>query len=314
MIGNYPITWLITELVSVVLFTLCMFHALKQEQPKQALFELLCFVIGSGIFENIGVATDQYRYDLHRILLVGLVPLSTLLIEAAIFYAAFRLFKYLNMPTWTSIWVVGLFCTFQDMSIDPVYVYDTYNYNGVMSGQWNWTSIINNVYQSQCFFGIPYFNFSGWLYMMGIYAFLLLSFRKKLEKKENETLRTIYPFLCGIILPISLCVIGYPLELGFPFGTSATVELIKLVISISFPIVLMIVYRKKMLTIDLKKDSIIFIVPIVLHIYDLAVGFGIGIIQSYVPITITAIIHAVYLGWLYKTSVKTTYQANKKLN
>ena len=50
MIGNHPITWIIMEVMSVVLFLICMVHALKSNRPKQQLFELCCFVLAAGIF------------------------------------------------------------------------------------------------------------------------------------------------------------------------------------------------------------------------------------------------------------------------
>ena len=85
MIGTYPITWLVTEIISVVLFVACLLHAMDQSNAKARVLELLCFLIGAAIFEHAGVLiADQYDYDQHRILMTGVVPLSTLMIEAAI--------------------------------------------------------------------------------------------------------------------------------------------------------------------------------------------------------------------------------------
>jgi uncharacterized membrane protein SirB2 len=62
MLGPYPITWLITELISIVLFVACIFHALKQADYKSKLFELMCFVVGAGIFEHVGVIITKNIY------------------------------------------------------------------------------------------------------------------------------------------------------------------------------------------------------------------------------------------------------------
>ena len=51
MINNYPITWIIMEVMSVVLFVICMIHALKSKRPLQQVFELCCFVLAAAIFE-----------------------------------------------------------------------------------------------------------------------------------------------------------------------------------------------------------------------------------------------------------------------
>ncbi|GEN49163.1 hypothetical protein [Ligilactobacillus pobuzihii] len=127
------------------------------------------FVLGAGIFEHVGVfITHTYSYDQHRLMMAEAIPLATLLIEAAIVYSSTVLFKYLNTKLWMSIWVVGFLSVFQDFSIAPVYVHDTYKFYGVLSGQWNWAFKYHN-----SFFGILYQNFTSWIYMIGFYVALL---------------------------------------------------------------------------------------------------------------------------------------------
>lgn len=194
MLGNYPITWLLTELMSIILFVICMFHALKSENQSQRLFELCAFIIAAAIFEHFGVLTGNYWYSQSRIMMFGLIPLSVLMIEAVIMYSAMILFEYMNMPKWTIIWFVGLLSMVQDMSIDPVYVNDIYLIDGILQGQWNW-----KIYYDNTFFGIPFFNFSSWFFMTGIYAGMV-SFGKFMYKKTGKKwIGYCYHFLSGTI-------------------------------------------------------------------------------------------------------------------
>ncbi len=292
MIGNYPVTWLITELLSVILFIVCLFHALRQEDYKFETFKLLMFVVGSAIFEHVGVIiTKTYSYDQHRIMMFGLIPLSTLLIESCIVYAAMTLFKYMHMPKWTSLWVVGFLCVFMDFAIDPVYVNDTYLLDGVMSGQWNWVQTYAGNY-----FGIPFSNFTGWVYMCGYYA-VLIFFNEWLYKKyRKEWIHKYNPIISGLCLILPLLITGKPLV-----GTGPKIrEIALLSFACIFGIILMFIYRKKMDPIDLKNDSIIFIVPVVIQAYNIVVMIARGISLAYIPVCVTTIIMCIYLSFLYK--------------
>lgn len=291
MIGSYPITWLVTELLSVVLFLVCLFHAQRQEDHRFETLKLMMFVLGSAIFEHVGVLfTKTYSYDQHRIMMFGLIPLSILLIESCLVYTAMTLFQYLHMPKWTSLWVVGLLSTFMDFAIDPVYVNDTYLLGGTMSGQWNWVTSYSGNY-----FGIPFFNFTGWIYMCGYYA-LLLYFNEWLAgKRKSAWLHKYNPILSSLFLILPLMLTGRALV-----GSGSKVrEIVLLVFACSFAIALMIGYRKRREPVDFRKDSIIIIVPAVLQGYNIVVMLVRGISPAYIPVTVTTIILCVYLGFLY---------------
>lgn len=297
IIGNYPLTWLVTELLSIILFVLCMFHALRQNNYQIKLFELLMFIIGSAVFEHVGVLfTKTYSYDQNRLMMFGKIPLSTLMIEACIVYVAMIIFEYLSMPKWTSIWVVGFLSTFMDFSIDPVYINDQYLLDGHMSGQWNWVFKYDTT-----FFGIPFMNFTGWVYMTGFYAALIYLFRWLAKKYNKRWLKTANPFLSGCLLIVPIMIFGHPLIDG---NSTCLGELSKLIFACMFAIVLMFIYRKRMKPIDLKKDKIIFIVPVMLQAYNIIVGFGRGIKLSYIPVTVCTIIMVVYFVFLWHNGKK----------
>lgn len=301
MIGNYPITWIIMELMSAVLFIVCMRHALNSERPKQKLFELCCFVLAAALFEHVGVLGGNYWYSQERFMRFGLLPLSILMIEAVIMYSAMILFEYTNMPKWSIIWFVGFLSTIQDMTIDPVYVNDTYVFDGIAQGHWNWT-----IYYDTTFFGIPFFNFSSWFFMTGLYAGLILLGRHLYEKKKKEWIGISYPFISAILLIVALVPTAIILIKPVYSDNSTFLfwyELIALIFNMLCGAVLIVKYWKKMESVDLKKDGIvIFLVPAILHLYDIVVGFGLGIEKSYIPVIVFSAIHLGYLFLIYRKS------------
>ena len=301
MIGNYPVTWIIMEVMSVVLFAMCMRHALNSDHPKQKLFELCCFILAAAIFEYVGVLGGNYWYSQERFMMFGLLPLSILLIEAVIMYSAMTLFEYTNMPKWSIIFFVGILSTIQDMTIDPVYVNDTYLINGLVQGHWNW-----KIYYDTTFFGIPFFNFSSWFYMTGIYAGLMILGRHLYKKTKKEWIGICYPFVSAALLIVALVPIA--LLLVKPIYSDSNTfkfwyELIALIINFDIAIVLMVKNWKKMSPVNLQKDGIvIFAIPALLHLYDIVVGFALGIEKSYIPVVIFTVIHMVYLYAIYRKS------------
>ena len=304
MINNYPITWIIMEVMSVILFAICMIHALKSKRPLQQLLELCCFILAAGIFEHFGVLTGNYWYSQERFMMVGLLPLSILLIEAVTMYAAMVLFDYLKMPKWCIIWVVGLLSMVQDMTIDPVYVHDTYVFNGLAQGHWNW-----KIYYEPTFFGIPFFNFSSWFYMTGLYAGLIEWGRHIYDKKKKEWIGTAYPFIAAVCLLIPLIPTALLLIKPIYSNNSTFLfwyELIAMILNFAIGAVLILKYWKKMSPVDIKKDGIIiFGIPIILHLYDIIVGFVLGITQSYIPVVIFTVLHLGYLYIVYRKSKNT---------
>lgn len=81
MKNRYPVTWLVTEALSLLVLCLCLFHALQQSDAAVYVFRLLCFVFGACVFEHMCVLINKtYDYDNHRIMITGKLPASILFI------------------------------------------------------------------------------------------------------------------------------------------------------------------------------------------------------------------------------------------
>lgn len=325
MIAGFPISWLLVEIFSITLFFICITHATRQENPQLKILELFGFMFCAALFENVGVNfSHTYYYDPRRIMMIGDVPLEILFIEASTWYAAFTLANKLNVPVWAKPFIVGLFSSIQDMTIDPPAVYDRYAITdlveaervndlysgafgkGILSGQWNWST---PGYETG-FFGIPFFNFSGWMYMMAYYTALILIGRWLYEKYDKKIIAYSYPFISGIL---GVVLLASPLNVFLLYGhfdfTQSTYssELTMLCLNFSFAIALLVAFRKRVLSFDLKEDGvIIFGLPIILHLFDIMYAFILNIEIAYAPVVIVSGIHFTYLYLVYKK--------NKQLN
>jgi hypothetical protein len=223
-------------------------------------------------------------------MMFGFVPLSTLMLESSILYCGVRLFEHMQLPPWCAIWVTGLWSAWMVFSIDPVFVYDYQN----GSGQWNWVSRYDG-----SLFGIPFANFSGWLYMTGVYAFLTLLVHRKLNAEKHPHWDDWYPFLLAVILlvPISLFT---PL-ISWPFSSVTSQflhnwEMTALLINVIIGTLLFIRGWKKLRPVDIKQDGIILIVPLALDAFDLTVALCKKITISYIPVILVLISH-ILLAW-----------------
>ncbi len=324
MIFGTPISWLMVEIFSLVLFFMCINHAIKQDRPFIKILELFGFVLGAAIFENVGTnVVHTYYYDARRLMMIGGVPLEILFIEASIWYAAFNLVRKLNVPVWAIPFVVGLFGSVQDMTIDPAAVFDTFALaqpladtinishpgalgNGILSGQWNWT---NPGYEGG-FFGIPFYNFSGWMYLMAFYSAFVLIGRWLTEKTNSNIIGYSYPFIAGVLQAFSFSnpLSRYALFGNIdPFQSTSASELTMLCINFAFAIILIVAFTKRLKPIDIKKDGLIlFGLPIIIHLYDIIYAFAKGTVVAYLPVLVVSAIHFAYLFLVYRQNKKLT--------
>lgn len=332
MLFGTPISWFLVEAFSLVLFFVCMNHAIKQENPFLKTLELFGFILGAAIFENVGTnVAHTYYYDTRRIMMIGGVPLEILLIEASIWYAAFNLVLKLNVPVWAIPFIVGLFGSVQDMTIDPAAVFDRYALsstvaeavnlshpgalgNDILSGQWNWTY---PGYDGG-FFGIPFYNFSGWMYLMAFYTAWVLVGRWLYQKYNRKIIAFSYPLIAGVLNVLCLAT---PVNRVLLFGkldpaqSTLMSELIMLCLNFGFAIILLTAFRKRLTAIDMKKDGLIlFGLPVIIHTYDIVYAFAIGTIIAYVPVIVISAIHFAYLYFLFRQNQKFVLNQSQKLN
>lgn len=296
MIFGTPITWFIVEILTAVLFIICVIHAAKQEHGIIKILEIFGFVLYSAIFENIGVYMDIYDYNVNRIMMVGKVPLEILMLEAITFYIALRFAEKLNLPKWGVPFVVGFLCSVQDMTIDPSAVFDLHLLDGVMSGQWNWTPRYDGT-----FFGIPFFNFSGWMYMMAFYVLFIELGMWMYKKNKKDSFGYAYPFLAvipALLLLVTTSRFFLFLQPFFPMYTRGA-EIGMLIFNYALALFILLRFQKIDQPFDMKKDGLLFYIPVFLHLFDIVIALVLQIKIAYIPVFVVSLIHIAYLTFVY---------------
>ena len=316
---NTPLTWAIAEVLAFALFFYCVINILKSKENKGLktfhILELFGFIVYAGIFENLGVLSNTYSYSFARFTMVGAVPLSLLMFEAAIFYASFRFAEVLKFPRWVVPIVVAMLGMWQDLTIDPVACFDLHLVDSPLTdgvkeyvGRWNWTEHYENT-----FFGIPYFNYTGWYLLMFYYSALLSIGRAIYDKFDKK-------FFVGIIYTVLSPILGVALILSpltkfllflepmikkdtsmiAEISTWSTVSIISAIILIVFMIL-----HKSNVVIRFKKDRLIWVVPVVLHLFNLILALSVGELRdrnTYIPVLIFGSIHLLFIGYFFLRS------------
>lgn len=310
-----PITWAIAEVFALGLFFYCLINIIKKEEVNNLkilhMLELFGFIVYAGIFENLGVLSNTYNYSLDRFIMVGTVPLSLLMFEAVIFYAALRFVEVMKFPKLVIPIIVGILGMLQDLTIDPVAVFDLHSINGIMEGRWNWT----NNYEGK-FFGIPFFNYTGWFFLMFYYTSLIYLGRKiytKFGSKFNIGIAyiSISPII-GVLLILSP-ITRFFLFLSpiFPVYLNRTAEIVMLCLVVIISVLILFKYRKRSVLIEWKKEKVIWIIPLFLHLFDIILAFSLKITIAYIPVLLFAGIHLGYLAYYYlKSYLQLKQQSN----
>ena len=151
---------------------------------------------------------------------------------------------------------------------------------------------------------------------MFYYTTLIQLGRKLHEKsgyKRNRGIAYIIlsPIL-GVLLIISpltrFILFLYPI---FPLFLNRTAEIVMLSIIAAISIATLIKCRKRSFDYDYKEYSVIWVVPLILHVFDIVLAFSLGITIAYVPVLLFAAIHLGYIAYyLFRKNID---KSSKKL-
>ncbi len=302
MIFGTPISWFINEIFSVVLILIVAAHICKQKKPFIKGLELIGYILGAGIFENIGVFVKVYNYSTDRILMFGKVPISILFIEGAIFYVSFHFVKKLALPKWSIPFGVGLLSSVQDMALDPACVYDIHRVAKTTLGQWNWGNYYNGGFLS-----IPFYNFSGWFAMMFYFTTGILLGRYFSKKIKRRSFDIAYPFLAMIFMVLLLVSpLNQFLLFAMPFAQmhQKIPELIMLILLYGISIVILLSFTWKAGKVSWANSGLVFIIPLFLDAYAIVNSIANGIKFVLPTIVIVAVLHLAYLFWAFRKTAK----------
>jgi hypothetical protein len=266
-----PLPWLAADLLTVALSTAVILFAVRRTRhPGSVMLEGLAFVfLYAGLFENFAVVNGWYRYG-RSLLMFGDVPLSVPLLEFDVLVLGLWLAEKMELPPWCRPLVIGLFGMLQDLSLDPLAGRQVFTLGGVTSGRWTW--ILEPGAAS--FFGIPAYNYPGWMLIM-LYgsAWVLLGREWFKRSGHKRWIGGVYPLaamflaLLTMISPLSQFLLWLA-----PFGAKgSSFEWVMLGIHLAVPLLLlMFVWRGRMKgRYTLSADWPLFFVPMLFHAADL---------------------------------------------
>ena len=72
-------------------------------------------------------------------------------------------------------------------------------------------------------------------------------------------------------------------------------------------------YYERYANVDMKTDKLVFIIPLSLHVYDIIIGYALGISQAYIPSVLITVIHCLFF-YLKKKSVQTDKLEQKQVS
>ncbi len=302
----FPLPWLLADLLTLLVTLLVLvFIVRKSKYPAVTLLECFGFVfLYASVYENFAVVQGWYVYG-RSLLMIGDVPLSVPLIEMDVLVTGLWLLEKMRIPDWCKPFVVGLFGMLQDFSLDPVATRQIFTVGEATSGRWTWLLPPGaaNVY------GIPVYNFPGWMLIM-LYASAWLLLGRAWFKRSGykAVVGYIYP-LAGILLALLTMVSPLSQFLLWlaPFGTKGSqAEWVMLAFYLIFPTVLLAIFWRGRMNsrLSLADDLPALAVIVLFHLSDILFALA-GGFQEVLWLVLTAsLIHFALLGWIAIASRK----------
>ncbi len=301
-----PLPWFLADLVTLLASLAVVLYLVRtSSHPVAALLESFSFVfLYASVFENFAVGQGWYVYG-RSLLMIGEVPLSVPLVEMDVLMIGLRLVEKLEMPAWSKPLVIGLLGMLQDFSLDPVAVRQLFTVGGVRSGRWTWLLPAGavNIY------GIPVYNFPGWMLIMAYAASFLLLGRWWFRRSGfRPIVGCLYPFaalllaLLAMVSPLS----QFLLWLAPFFTKGSSGEWIMLAVHLLVPSVLLAaLWRGKMREpILLPGDLVILAVPAALHLADILFVVAGGYERVLWLVVLASLVHLAFLGLVFALGVR----------
>ena len=295
-----PIPWLVQDMIVLLLSLVLILAIIKREKhPIPRILEVVAFVfIYASVYENAACVMGLYSYG-RSYIMIGSVPASVPLIEAIVLITGFWLLDKTTLPKWTKPPIIGLFGMLQDFSLDPLSIRQIFHTGAGVSGRWNWliqptdANILN----------IPVFNFPGWMLIMLYGSACLLIGRWWFRKSGyKQWVGILYPFImmfAALLLMISP-LSSFLLWLSPIFSKGSWIEWVMLAFHFILPTAfLAFIWRGKMKAGYDKKDLLIFLLPLILHLSDITFSIA-GGYNGILWIGILAtVIHLAFLAWFF---------------
>jgi hypothetical protein len=296
-----PLPWLCADLLAVTLTAVVILFAIRRTlHPGMVVLEGLAFVfLYAGLFENFAVVQGWYVYG-RSLLMFGDVPLSVPLIELDVLILGLWLLERMDVPVWCRPFVVGLFGMLQDLSLDPLSGRQVFAIDGAASGRWTWLLEPG----AASFYGIPVYNYPGWMLIMLYSAVFLLIGREWFRRSGYPAwIGIAYPFaamflaLLAMISPISQFLLWLA-----PFGSKGSgFEWILMAFHLLIPLLLLLFFWRGRMKgrFAWSADGALFIVPMAFHLSDIFWILAGGYFDILWLALLASGVHAAILAWIF---------------
>ena len=295
-----PWAWLIEDILVLALTLVLLFAIIKREQhPIPRVLEVFAFVfIYAATYENAAGVMGLYDFG-RSYIMIGSVPASVPLIEVFVLITGFWLLDKTTLPDWTKPPIIGLLGMLQDFSLDPLAIRQVNDLGNRISGRWNWLIQATD----PNILDVPTFNFPGWMLIMLYGATCLLLgrwwYRKSGYKPIVGYLYPLISMIAALLLMISP-LSSFLLWLGPIFEKASQVEWVMLAFHLAFPTLLLIIlWRGRMKTKYTHKDLPIFLIPAVLHLYDLVFTIIGGYTEILWIVILSTVVHIALLALFF---------------
>jgi len=277
-----PLSHTIFEITCFALLAICViFRIKKKDMPITAIFMELFSIIAFGItIEIIAVSNGGYFYhDAH--INVFEVPLYIGFGWASIVFSIMWLTDSFKMPEWSRVFFASLMVLLLNFIFDAVATRDQ---------MWDWGIELDTDW-----FGVPWFNFVNWWFIVFSMSVALRLTRKLPQKTDFRALKLFYPIIAYVLALEIFAIIGSIQLLDW------NLEILFVQMSIS---IIVIIWKwkgfKKPIT--LKKDFPIYLLPTVFYLLFISLLVIKGYYREVLPLFIISISMFV-LNLLFLTSI-----------
>jgi hypothetical protein len=250
--------FIIFELLTILLFIACFWHAVGQKQGK--VLELIFALIFGVFLEWMTIQQlEAYHYGEFFLMLDG-APVCIGLGWAVIIYSGMEFVKHLEMPDYARPFLVGMLALNLDLAMDAI---------AIRLGFWYW--VIPLDWQ---WFGVPWGNFWAWYIVVVSYSGFLYWFRHLHKQRGSAWLRNTYPLFPFLSAVVILAITNYIFANVFA-KTELVSAMSMLLIILAGGVIIYVV--KPGLKIDAYVDKVILAVPLTFHAFFTVFGFAGGI-------------------------------------
>jgi hypothetical protein len=312
MVGiTFVPAWVIPDALILISAAIAVVYILKhEERPIYTLLEFACFVLlNAAVFENFATLMGWYGYG-HSIIMIFNVPITIPIIEYLVVYTTLRLLDTMEVPTWCKPILVGFSGMLFDFTLDPVAVRLIYPTAEGTIARWSWYISPTDVN----IYGVPVYNFSGWVLLCGYgAAFLLLGRHWFKKSRYSEKVGYAYPILAmlGALLLLMTPLSNFLLWMEPLYTKGSTAEWVMLGVNFAVPLLLLaLVWKGKMKRrLSFREEYLAPIILIGFHLLDLAYA----LVFSYIDLLPLEIVFtAIPAGLIYLVYLRGGGQQTRK--